>query len=149
MKRREFLNTSSKVICGCMAGMGLSIISGCSENVVSSPVGNEQDNTLVIDLNSGGYSPLLANGGSVVTDGNSIDNQGLLLLRNSNTVRAFENNCTHSGYDLMPFNNGISVCTSGHGGQFNSNGQAISSPASGNLQEYQTELNEDVLTIYG
>ena len=148
VKRREFLNTSSKIFCACATGAGLSLIQSCSKNVVSSPIEDGQSEELQIDLNSDGFTPLLLNGGSVVTDGNVISSQGLILLRFSNTVKAFRNNCTHSGYDLMPFSNGVSVCTSGHGGRFNTNGQAISSPATGSLREYLTQLDEPLLTIY-
>ena len=42
MKRREFLNTSAKAICACMAGAGFSLIQSCTNNVVDSP-SNEGD----------------------------------------------------------------------------------------------------------
>ena len=148
MKRREFLSTSSKIFCACATGVGISMIQGCSNNVVSSPTPNQDSETLVIDLNTDEFSVLLTSGGSLVTDGNNITNQGLLLFRTTNEVKAFRNDCTHSGYNLMPFSNGVSVCTSGHGGRFNTNGQAISSPATGSLRQYTTELENDILTIY-
>ena len=84
----------------------------------------------------------------MVTDGNIIDSQGLLLYRTGSEVRAFRNNCTHSGWDLRPFVNGVSVCVSGHGGRFNTNGTAIASPASGTLRRYDTVLDGNSLTIY-
>ena len=84
----------------------------------------------------------------MVTDGNIIDSQGLLLYRTGNEIRAFRNNCTHSGWDLRPFVNGVSVCSSGHGGRFNTNGTAIASPASGTLRKYDTVLDGNSLTIY-
>ena len=65
-----------------------------------------------------------------------------------NEIRAFRNNCTHSGWDLRPFVNGVSVCSSGHGGRFNTNGTAIASPASGTLRQYDTVLDGNSLTIY-
>jgi len=149
MKRREFINTSSKIICACASGIGLVAMSSCAENVVEPIEKQNSDVQLDIDINLDEYSILKSEGGSVVTSGNSVNSQGLLLVRVDAEVRAFENNCTHSGYDLYPFNNGISNCTSSHGGQFNTNGEAVSSPASGRLQEYATELNGNILTIFG
>ncbi|MDB9853609.1 Rieske 2Fe-2S domain-containing protein [Candidatus Marinimicrobia bacterium] len=146
MKRRDFLNNTTKIFCACAIGVGVPFLKSCTENVVMSSENREE---LLIDLNLDFYNPLLQNGGSVVTNSNIIDSQGLLLLRSNDIVKAFTNNCTHSGYDLKPFQNGISTCVSGHGGRFNSNGIAISSPANGSLQEYNTQLNENILTIYG
>ena len=149
MKRREFINTSSKILCACASGIGLAALNGCAKNVVEPYDTENSDVQLDIDINLDEYSVLNSEGGSVVTSGNGINIQGLVLVRVSDDIRAFENNCTHSGYDLYPFNNGISNCTSSHGGQFNTNGEAVSSPASGRLREYATELNGDILTIFG
>ena len=148
MKRREFLETSTKVLCACVAGSGIGLLQSCSNNVATSPGSNEESEELIIDLLSDGFTALLEQGGSVVTDGNIIDSQGLLLYRTGNEVRAFRNNCTHSGWDLLPFVNGVSVCFSGHGGRFDTNGKAIASPASGTLRQYDTVLDGNSLTIY-
>ena len=148
MKRREFLETSTKVLCACVAGSGIGLLQSCSNNVATSPDQDGESEELIIDLLSDGFTALLEQGGSVVTDGNIIDSQGLLLYRSGNEVRAFRNNCTHSGWDLRPFVNGVSVCVSGHGGRFNTNGTAISSPASGTLRQYDTILDGNSLTIH-
>ena len=148
MKRRDFLETSTKILCACATGSGLALVQGCTSNVATSPDPNEESEELIIDLLSDGFTALLEQGGSVVTDGNIIDSQGLLLYRTGNEVRAFRNNCTHSGWDLRPFVNGVSVCVSGHGGRFNTNGTAIASPASGTLRQYNTVLDGNSLTIY-
>ena len=97
MKRRDFLETSTKILCACAAGSGLAIVQGCTSNVATSPDPNEESEELIIDLLSDGFTALLEQGGSVVTDGNIIDSQGLLLYRTGSEVRAFRNNCTHSG----------------------------------------------------
>tara|TARA_Y100000768_G_scaffold75870_1_gene53610 strand:+ start:639 stop:1088 length:450 start_codon:yes stop_codon:yes gene_type:complete len=148
MKRRDFLETSTKIICACAAGSSLALVQSCTSNVATSPDPNEESEELIIDLLTDGFTALLEQGGSVVTDGNIIDSQGLLLYRTGNEVRAFRNNCTHSGWDLLPFVNGVSVCFSGHGGRFDTNGKAIASPASGTLRQYDTVLDGNSLTIY-
>ena len=148
MKRRDFLETSTKIICACAASSGIALVQSCTNNVATSPDPNEDQEELIIDLLNDDFTALLEEGGSVVTDGNIIDSQGLLLYRTGNEVRAFRNNCTHSGWDLRPFVNGVSVCVSGHGGRFNTNGTAIASPASGTLRQYDTVLDGNSLTIY-
>ncbi len=148
MKRRDFLETSTKIICACAVGSGLALVQSCTSNVATSPELNGESEELIVDLLSDGFTALLEQGGSVVTDGNIIDSQGLLLYRTGNEVKAFRNNCTHSGWDLRPFVNGVSVCVSGHGGRFNTNGTAIASPASGTLRQYDTVLDGNSLTIY-
>ena len=148
MKRREFLETSTKILCACAAGSSLTLVQSCTNNVATSPDINEESEELVFDLLSDGFTALLQQGGSVVTNGNIIDSQGLLLYRAGNEVKAFRNNCTHSGWDLRPFVNGVSVCVSGHGGRFDTNGAAISSPASGTLKKYDTQLDGNTLIVY-
>ena len=93
--------------------------------------------------------PLQNDGGSVVTDENEIDASGLLLLRTGANIKAFTRSCTHQGTQLNAFLNGISVCAFGHGAQFNSNGEAISAPATESLKSYDTELNGVMLTVFG
>jgi nitrite reductase/ring-hydroxylating ferredoxin subunit len=144
MKRREFLSNTSKILCACTISSGVSIIQSCTNNVV---MPSEEGEELVINLELEEYNPLLQDGGSIVIPGNIIDSQGLLLFRTGDTIKAYTNNCTHSGYDLTPFQNGVSTCVSGHGGKFNTNGNAISGPANGSLKEYDTEMNQNILTI--
>ena len=148
MKRREFLNTSAKALCACMAGTGISLIQSCTNNVVESPASGGDGDELLIDITSTGFTALLTDGGSVITNGNSIDPSGLVLLRVSDGIRAFQNRCTHSSYPLQPFNNGVAMCTSGHGGSFNTNGQGISPPAYTSLKEYTTSLEGNDLTVF-
>ena len=144
MKRREFISNTSKILCACTISSGVSIIQSCTNNVV---MPSEEGQELSINLELEEYNPLLQDGGSIVIPGNIIDSQGLLLLRTGDTIKAFTNNCTHSGYDLTPFQNGISTCVSGHGGKFNTSGNAISNPANGSLREYDTEINQNILII--
>lgn len=144
MKRREFISNTSKILCACTISSGVSIIQSCTNNVV---MPSEEGQELSINLELEEYNPLLQDGGSIVIPGNIIDSQGLLLLRTGDTIKAFTNNCTHSGYDLTPFQNGISTCVSGHGGKFNTSGNAISHPAYGSLREYDTEINQNILII--
>ena len=148
MNRRDFLNTSTKIACACALGATSGLISSCA-NITSSELEDTTGVSLEFDLASNENLALQSDGGSVITGSNEIDSNGLLLLREANTIKAFTNNCTHSGYDLLPFSNGVSICSSGHGGRFNTDGQGISQPASGTLKSYSTSLSDNILTVYG
>tara|TARA_B100001250_G_C19594870_1_gene697985 strand:- start:158 stop:601 length:444 start_codon:yes stop_codon:yes gene_type:complete len=146
MKRRDFIELSGKAFCACsLTGAGF-LLNGCSEdNIVADTTGIE----LSFDLNEEDFQPLKINGGSVATDPNDIDPEGLLLLRSDENVKAFTRRCTHQGVQLNPFSNGVSICAYGHGAQFNSNGQHISGPGQGSLKSYDTQLDGDILTVFG
>jgi len=147
--RREFIKLSGKTACACSL-IGASVaLTNCGE---SNPVSNadttgESEN---FNLNDDRFTALNNVGGSAVTTGNTIDSRGLLLYRDSEeSIIAYTRNCTHAGYELLAFQNGKSYCSSGHGGEFNLQGEAISSPATGRLKEYETELNGTNLEIFG
>ena len=148
MNRRDFLNTSTKIACACALGATSGLISSCA-SITNSELEATTGVSLEFDLASNENLALQSEGGSVITGSNEIDSNGLLLLREANTIKAFTNNCTHSGYDLLPFSNGVSICSSGHGGRFNTDGQGISQPASGTLKSYSTSLSDNILTVYG
>ena len=148
MNRRDFLNTSTKIACACALGATSGLFTSCY-SITSSESKDTTGISLEFDLASSDYLPLQSEGGSVTTGSNEVDSNGLLLLREAGTIKVFTNNCTHSGYDLLPFSNGTSICSSGHGGRFNSNGEAISHPASGTLKSYSTTLLDNILIVYG
>lgn len=146
MNRREFLTTSGKAACACALGAGSLFVTHCSSP--TDPV----DSTgieLDFDLTSNDFVALQNDGGSVVTSSNDIDPLGLLLLRSGDDVKAFTRNCTHASYQIDSFSiDGIAIC-SGHGAQFNTNGQHISGPGGGSLKSYDTLLEGSILTVYG
>jgi len=149
MNRRHFLSTSSKVACVCALGTISGIISSCSGPTEPTPQGDTTGIELEFDLANEAFVALQVEGGSIVTDGNEIDSSGLLLLRTGETVKAFTRRCTHQGVQLVAFSDGISVCSYGHGAQFDSNGLAVSGPATEPLKTYDTDLNGNILTIFG
>ena len=147
MKRREFIDITSKTICACSLGLNVLLLKGCSnnDNVPIDSSGLE----IIFDLNEEGFQNLKVSGGSVVTPSNELDSKGLLLFRDNVTVIAYANRCTHASYDLTPFNDsGLSFCT-GHGAQFNTSGVPITGPATRNLKKFETLLEGDVLTVFG
>ena len=147
MKRREFIEITSKTLCVCSLGSASLLINSCSEQNPVSP--NTEGIELTFDLNDESLQILKTEGGSVITSGNELDSMGLLLYREGDIVKAFSNRCTHASYDLRPFDDsGLSTCI-GHGAQFNTNGEAVTGPATRSLKSFETLLNENELTVFG
>ena len=146
MKRREFISSSVKLAGACAFGCANILKVGCA-NEIEADFDNNGEEYISIDISDDKYSLLQNDGGSIVIAGNQIDLKGLLLVRVEENIYAYSNNCTHSGYELRPFQNGVSICTQ-HGATFNLSGKAISGPASGSLKSYPTELIENILKIF-
>ena len=147
MKRREFIEITGKALCACSLGSTSLLINGCSQQ---NPVSANTDGIeLTFDLNDESLQTLKTEGGSVITSGNELDSMGLLLLREGDIIKAFSNRCTHASYDLRPFDDsGLSTCI-GHGAQFNTDGEAVTGPATRSLKSFETLLDENELTVFG
>ena len=157
MNRRDFIKNSCGMACACVGFSALSLFQSCEDTKAYEQNTNEgggtpdSDNQLVVNLQDSQYQSLINTGGSVVTSSNSIDSLGLLLVRTSETqIKAFSRRCTHSSYLVNAFNSqGLAVCSSGHGGSFNTSGQVAAGPPSASLTSYNTSLDNDTLTIFG
>jgi len=155
MDRRKFIKKTCK--CALVSAVPIAVINltSCSdygdpseEEILQDINDSTNDGSLKLDLTSETLSPLQTNGVSIVTKGNFIDSNGLLLLRVSDIkISAFSRRCTHSGSSVNSFANGISVCSS-HGSEFDTSGKVVNGPASTPLKEYQTSLEESILTIF-
>ena len=157
MNRRDFIKNSCGLACACVGISAVSLLQSCEDNKAYEQNINEggdvpdSGNQIVINIQDAQYQSLISTGGSAVTSSNSIDSLGLLLLRSSETqIKAFSRRCTHSSYRVNAFNSqGLAVCSSGHGGSFNTSGQVAAGPPSANLTSYNTSLDNDTLTIFG
>jgi len=157
MNRRDFIKNSCGLACACVSVSAISLLQSCEDNKAYEQNINEggdipdSGNQLVINIQDSQYQSLINTGGSVVTSSNSIDSLGLLLIRSSETqIKAFSRRCTHSSYRVNAFNSqGLAVCSSGHGGSFNTSGQVAAGPPSASLTSYNTSLDNDTLTIFG
>ena len=157
MNRRDFIKNSCGLACACVGVSVISLLQSCEDNKAYEQNINEggdvpdSGNQIVINIQDAQYQSLISTGGSAVTSSNSIDSLGLLLLRSSETqIKAFSRRCTHSSYRVNAFNSqGLAVCSSGHGGSFNTSGQVAAGPPNANLTSYNTSLENDTLTIFG
>ena len=157
MNRRDFIKNSCGLACACVGMSAISLLQSCEDNKAYEQNTNEgggtpdSDKQLVVNLQDSQYQSLNNVGGTAVMSSNSIDSLGLLLIRFSETqIKVFSRRCTHSSYRVNAFNSqGLAVCSSGHGGSFNTNGRVAAGPPSANLTSYNTSLDNDTLTIYG
>jgi len=148
MNRREFISISSKVTCACVLGATSAGLNSCT-STTSSELEDTTGVEMEFDLSSSEYVVLKQDGGSIVTEGNEIDSNGLLLLNTNDEIKAFTRRCTHQGIQLNAFSNGLSTCTNGHGAQFDTNGVVVSGPAIDSLKMYDTDLDGNTLTVFG
>ena len=151
MNRRDFIKNTCSAACACVGVSALSLLQSCEDNKAyeQNVDDNNNDIQFSIDISQSPYQDLESVGGTAVLSSNSIDSLGLLLIRVSeNNINAFSRRCTHSSYSVNAFNNqGLAVCSSGHGGSFTTSGSVAAGPPSARLTSYNTSLNESILTI--
>jgi len=152
MNRRDFIKNTCNVACACVGISTISLLQSCEDNKAydQNTDVNESDIQVSIDISQAPHQNLEAIGGTSVLAPNSIDALGLLLIRSSgDSIKAFSRRCTHSSYSLNAFNNqGLAVCSSGHGGSFSTSGSVAAGPPSARLVSYNTSLDENLLTIF-
>ena len=103
--------------------------------------------TLSIDLTHEKYSQLQTVGEFI----NDADNYVLILRKSTEEFKAFSNCCPHLGTsNRWSYSNGKFRCTN-HGNSFGTGNGFVancsSNSTSGNLKQYNTSLNQDILTI--
>jgi len=142
MKRREFIGEACRFAVLCSSPFMLSTLQSCED------VNNElNEDTLEFNLEQSPFDKLKVVGGSVATQGNSFDSNGILLFRESESIiLAFSRRCTHAGATLNAFSNGSSRCSS-HGSEFNLSGEPTKGPASSKLDQYIVEIVSNIIKV--
>ena len=142
MKRREFIGEACRFAVLCSSPLLLSTLQSCED------VNNEfNEDTLEFNLEQSPFDKLKVVGGSVATQGNSFDSNGILLFRESESIiLAFSRRCTHAGATLNAFSNGSSRCSS-HGSEFNLSGEPTKGPASSKLDQYIVEIVSNIIKV--
>tara|TARA_B110001452_G_scaffold254199_1_gene245565 strand:- start:4678 stop:5142 length:465 start_codon:yes stop_codon:yes gene_type:complete len=152
MNRRNFLKKSSFAACACVGVSALSFLQSCEDNTAyDQNTDNDGDNDiqLSVDISQDPHRNLEVIGGTSILGPNEIDSRGLLLVRISeNNFRVLSRRCTHSSYSVNDFNSqGLAMCSSGHGGGFNANGNVVSGPPSASLLSYSSSFSNNILVI--
>ena len=149
MKRREFIGEACRFAVLCSSPLLLSTLQSCEDvnNEANDDFININEDTLEFNLEQSPFDKLKVVGGSVATQGNSFDSNGILLFRQSESIiLAFSRRCTHAGATLNAFSNGSSSCSS-HGSEFNLSGEPTKGPASLKLDQYIVEIVSNIIKV--
>ncbi|MDG2367430.1 MAG: Rieske 2Fe-2S domain-containing protein [Candidatus Marinimicrobia bacterium] len=149
MKRREFIGEACRFAVLCSSPLLLSTLQSCEDvnNESNDDFNNINEDTLEFNLEQSPFDKLKVVGGSVATQGNSFDSNGILLFRESESIiLAFSRRCTHAGATLNAFSNGSSSCSS-HGSEFNLSGEPTKGPASLKLDQYIVEIVSNIIKV--
>ena len=149
MKRREFIGEACRFAVLCSSPLLLSTLQSCEDvnNESNDDFNNINEDTLEFNLEKSPFDKLKVVGGSVATQGNSFDSNGILLFRQSESIiLAFSRRCTHAGATLNAFSNGSSRCSS-HGSEFNLSGEPTKGPASSKLDRYIVEIVSNIIKV--
>lgn len=149
MKRREFIGEACRFAVLCSSPLLLSTLQSCEDvnNESNDDFNNINEDTLEFNLEQSPFDKLKVVGGSVATQGNSFDSNGILLFRESESIiLAFSRRCTHAGATLNAFSNGSSSCSS-HGSEFNLSGEPTKGPASSKLDQYIVEIVSNIIKV--
>ncbi|MDC0882238.1 Rieske 2Fe-2S domain-containing protein [Candidatus Marinimicrobia bacterium] len=152
MNRRNFIKKSSFAACACVGVSALGLLQSCEDNTAyEQNTDNDGDNDiqLSVDISQDPHRNLEVVGGTSVLGPNEIDSKGLLLVRTSeDNFKVLSRRCTHSSYSVNDFNSqGLAMCSSGHGGGFNANGNVVSGPPSASLSSYSSSFSNNILII--
>lgn len=152
MNRRNFIKKSSFAACACVGVSALGLLQSCEDNTAyEQNTDNDGDNDiqLSVDISQDPHRNLEVVGGTSVLGPNEIDSKGLLLVRTSeDNFKVLSRRCTHSSYSVNDFNSqGLAICSSGHGGGFNANGNVVSGPPSASLSSYSSSFSNNILII--
>ena len=148
--RREFVKDALTGI-GTVAFGSFIIInqSSCSDSGPTAPSDNNGETSITVDLSLSENSALLTVGGTLALSDNELDNSGMLLYRQSESiVKVYSRNCTHAGCPIEGFSSaGISSCLC-HGSKFDTNGNVTNGPATNPLKQYSATIAGNMVTIY-
>ncbi len=138
--RRQFIKSSCNACLGAAAtGLLLSQLTSCApafpvykakfgKGIIEVPVSSFETSNLVIvrDL--------------------QMDFDILLVKKSAEDYQALDMKCSHQANPLTATSSGL-FC-SAHGSSFDLNGNVRTEPATGPLQKFNTELNDNTITIH-
>ena len=146
------MKNSGALVCACASFSTLSLLQSCEDNTAydqNTDNDGDSDVQLSVDISQDPHRNLEVVGGTSILGPNEIDSKGLLLVRTSeNNFKVLSRRCTHSSYSVNNFTSqGLAICSSGHGGGFNANGNVVAWPPSASLSSYNTTFSNNILII--
>ena len=157
--RKRFLKTAGSTALFAFMGIGFY---GCSSstsaddgNIVNGPTPDDDGendsgisitnngDTVIIDLTKDDVSALNSSGGWLLINAAST----LIVNIDGSVFRAFTSVCTHQGCsDDWSFSDSLFVCNC-HDSRFNTAGEVVKGPANRDLQEFDVDIDGDVITV--
>lgn len=157
--RIRFLKTAGSTALFAFMGIGFY---GCSSstspdngNIVDEPAPGDDgeddsgititDNgsTISIDLSKDDVSALRNSGGWLLINGAST----LIVNIEDSVYRAFTSVCTHQGCsDDWTFSESLFICNC-HDSRFNTSGEVVKGPAARDLEEFNVDVEGDIITV--
>lgn len=141
LNRRKFLSDSARLLVMLSSFSTLACACTREQEGESRLDGLKiEQGRLVLDLGESRYRTLNTIGNGLKIE-ISLQEKPLIITRVSETqVAAFSSQCTHAGYEVLLPEQGVLVCSSGHGGSFDLEGRVLSEPPKSNLQSYPAQL---------
>ncbi len=100
-----------------------------------------ENGKIVLDINKLPYHSLKSIGGGVKLDIKGAPKPIIVTRVSATEVAAFSSQCTHAGYEVLLPENGVLICESGHGGEFDIKGNVIEGPPKSDLTKYPAQLD--------
>ena len=139
LNRRKFLSDSARLLvmissfgalaCACEKEGGNRL----TELVI-------EQGRLVLDLSESRYHALNTIGNGIKIEITRQEKPLIVTRASETTVAAFSSQCTHAGYEILLPEQGVLVCSSGHGGAFDLTGRLLAGPPQSNLPSYPAQL---------
>ncbi|NBC05027.1 MAG: Rieske 2Fe-2S domain-containing protein [Bacteroidetes bacterium] len=157
--RKRFLKTAGSTALFAFMGIGFygcgSPTSTDDDNIINeTPPGDDGDNnsgvtitnngnTVEIDLTKGDVAALTSSGGWLLINAASV----LIVNIDDSVFRAFTSVCTHQGCsDDWSFSDNLFICNC-HDSRFNTNGEVVRGPANSDLDEFDVDVEGDIITV--
>jgi Rieske Fe-S protein len=145
ISRRDFFQQTGLMLVS-LSFFGLGSSSCKSDNITIGEV-EIRSGRIYLDLAKPSFRSLRQPGRGISI---SLDVRQKPLLVNridKNEVAALSAQCTHAGYTVLPPENGVLVCSSGHGGRYSLDGQVLQGPPKHSLRSYPCQLQDDMIII--
>lgn len=137
MKRRLFIKKSCTT-CIALIGAGWGL-EGCGSSLPMLKT------TVVHETLSVPISKFTPQNNMVIVRGSGMESD-ILVIKEGNTYKALYMKCTHGSIGLTATATKL-VCPA-HGSQFDLDGNVLKEPAQRPLQQFKTEINNDIILIH-
>jgi len=145
LSRRAFLGQSATIVVA-LSFFGLGTTSCRSEKRVIDDL-EMRDGKIYLDLDKESFYSLRRPGQGVSITIEERRKPILVTRISESEVAALSSRCTHAGYTVLPPENGVLVCSSGHGGEYSLEGKVLHGPPAAALKRYPCRLEGNLIAI--